>query len=166
MKKVITVLTTAVMMITALPINVKADNPETLMKDVNFDGRINAVDASMVLAEYASTSAGNEPTFTKTQRYMADIDYDGQVTAIDASYILSTYALRSAGKDVPTKTVLFGILCNGRELSYKALTIEQAQQYIDSVKGNYPDDTAFSVVADTTVHNGEDVRTVIYAVKE
>ena len=164
MKKIITAALTAAMLVN--PLTVRADNPETLMKDVNFDGRINAVDASMVLAEYASTSAGNEPTFTKTQRYMADIDYDGQVTAIDASYILSTYALRSAGKDVPAKTVLFGILCNGRELNYKALTIEQAEQYIDSIKGDYPEDTAFSVVADTTIRNGEDVRTVIYAVKE
>ena len=166
MKKAISILTAAAMLTAVSPINVKADNPGTLMKDVNFDGLINAVDASMVLAEYARTSAGSEPTFTKTQRYMADIDYDGQVTAIDASYILSTYALRSAGKDVPTKTVLFGILCNGRELSYKALTIEQAEQYIDSIKGDYPEDTAFSVVADTTIRNGEDVRTVIYAVKE
>jgi len=163
-KRIITALALSAILVN--PLNAKADNPGTLMKDVNFDGVINGVDASMVLAEYARTSAGNAPTFTRTQRYIADVDYDGQVTAIDASFILSTYALKSIGKDVPTKTVLFGILCNGQELTYKTLSIEQAEQYIDSIKGDYPEDTAFSLVADTTIHNGEDVRTVIYTVKE
>lgn len=165
MKKVISVLTAAVLLTAVSPIEVKADNPGTLMKDVNFDGQINGVDASMVLAEYARTSAGNEQTFTRTQRYIADVDYDGQVTAVDASFILSTYALKSIGKDVPIKTVLFGIVCNGQEQTYKALTIEQAQQYIDSIKDGYPEG-ALSITADITVYNGDDTVKVVYAVKE
>lgn len=166
MKKAISVLTAAVLLTAVSPINVKADNPGTLTKDVNFDGLINGVDASMVLAEYASTSAGNAPKFTRTQRYIADVDYDGQITAVDASFILSTYALKSIGKDVPIKTVLFGITADGYEVNYKAFTIEKAEQYIDSIKGSYPDDTEFSITAETTVYQGKDAVKVIYAVKE
>lgn len=164
MNKIITAALTAAMLVN--PFTVRADNPGTLMKDVNFDGLINGIDASMVLAEYARISAGSEPTFTRTQRYIADIDYDGQVTAVDASFILSTYALRSIGKDVPIKTVLFGITADGYEINYKAFTIEKAEQYIDSIKGSYPDDTVFGVTADTTVYQGKDTVKVVYAVKE
>ena len=132
---------------------VNADNPGTLMKDVNFDGVINAVDASMVLGEYARTSAGFEPTFTHTQAYVADTDFDGQVTAVDASRILKTYSLESSGTDVPIKTVIFGITADGQPLNFQSLTVEGAESYIDSMT----DGRNYTIIADTTIYQGENV---------
>lgn len=161
--KKLALLITAALLTAAFPFDkVKADNPGTLMKDVNFDGVINAVDASMVLAEYAKTSAGNEPTFTKTQVYVSDTDYDGQVTAVDASRILKTYSLNSAGTDVPIKTVLFGITADGQPLNYQARTIEDAERYINSIG----DGRNYTIFADTTIYMGESVSKVAYEVKQ
>ena len=154
MKKALGIFITAAMLTAAFPFDkVKADNPGTLMKDVNFDGVINAVDASMVLAEYAKTSAGNEPTFTHTQAYVADTDYDGQVTAVDASRILKTYSLESSGTSVPIKTVLFGITADGQPLNFQSLTVEGAESYIDSMT----DGRNYTVIADTTIYQGENI---------
>lgn len=144
----------AVILTAAFPFDkVKADNPGTLMKDVNFDGVINAVDASMVLGEYARTSAGLEPTFSHTQAYVADTDYDGQVTAVDASRILKTYSLESSGTDVPVKTVIFGVTADGQPLNFQALTVEAAESYIESMA----DGRNYTIIADTTIYQGENV---------
>lgn len=63
----------------------------TILKgDVNFDGKITAVDASLVLAEIANIAAGT-PTFTPEQFEAADMDGDGKLTAADASAILRIY---------------------------------------------------------------------------
>ena len=121
-------LITAVLIATLSPVTAYADNPGTLMKDVNFDGVINAVDASMVLTEYAKSSVDGEVTFDKTQRYIADANHDGQVTAVDASYILGEYAMRSAGEPVPIETVIFTT-----ESGYMALTVEDAERHGDNV---------------------------------
>ena len=161
--KKLALLITAALLTAAFPFDkVKADNPGTLMKDVNFDGVINAVDASMVLAEYAKTSAGNEPTFTKTQIYVSDTDYDGQVTAVDASRILKTYSLESSGTSVPIKTILFGITADGQPLNYQAITIEDAERYINSIG----DSRNYTIFADTTIYMGESVSKVAYEVKQ
>jgi hypothetical protein len=152
--KTLGLLITAALMTAAIPVDkIKADNPGTLMKDVNFDGVINAVDASMVLAEYARTSAGLEPTFTHTQAYVADTDFDRQVTAVDASRILKTYSLESSGTDVPIKTVIFGITADGQPLNFQSLTVEGAEQYIDSMT----DGRNYTIIADTTIYQGENV---------
>lgn len=63
----------------------------TILKgDVNFDGKITAVDASLVLTEIANIAAG-APTFTPEQFEAADMDGDGKLTAADASAILHIY---------------------------------------------------------------------------
>lgn len=63
----------------------------TILKgDVNFDGKITAVDASLVLAEIANIAAGT-PTFTPEQFEAADMDDSGTLTAADASAILRIY---------------------------------------------------------------------------
>lgn len=153
MRKAIAILTTAALLTAATPCTTYADNPGTLMKDVNFDGVINAVDASMVLGEYARTSAGLEPTFSHTQAYVADTDYDGQVTAVDASRILKTYSLESSGTDVPVKTVIFGVTADGQPLNFQALTVEAAESYIESMA----DGRNYTIIADTTIYQGENV---------
>lgn len=63
--------------------------------DVNGDGIIDAVDASVVLSEYASISVGNTSTFSALQRSLADMNGDGIIDAVDASIILSIYAKNS-----------------------------------------------------------------------
>ena len=65
--------------------------------DVNGDGKVNAVDASYILSEYASTSTGHKPSFDPEKRKSADVNGDGAVNAVDASIVLSYYAYRGSG---------------------------------------------------------------------
>ena len=65
--------------------------------DVDANGAVNAVDASYVLAEYASTSTNHAPSFAEEQAAAADVNKDNAVNAVDASYILSYYAYNSTG---------------------------------------------------------------------
>lgn len=67
--------------------------------DVNKDGRVDAKDASAVLAEYARASTGAELTFTPWQRYVGDIKPDMVIDANDASRILIEYARLSTTSD-------------------------------------------------------------------
>lgn len=71
----------------------------TSLGDVNSDGKISAIDASMVLSEYAELSSGNETSFTPKQIAAADIDGNGRTDASDASKILRYYADLSAGDE-------------------------------------------------------------------
>lgn len=63
--------------------------------DVNGDSKVNAVDASLVLADYAATGSGKSSSFSAGQRAKADVSGDDAVNAVDASQILSIYAKNS-----------------------------------------------------------------------
>jgi uncharacterized protein YkwD len=63
--------------------------------DVNGDSKVNAVDASLVLADYAATGSGKPSSFSAVQRTKADVNGDEAVNAVDASQILSVYAKNS-----------------------------------------------------------------------
>lgn len=63
--------------------------------DVNGDGRLDAIDASRVLAEYASVMSGRSYTLSTSQRAKADVSGDNVVDAVDASQILNIYAKNS-----------------------------------------------------------------------
>lgn len=69
-----------------------------LKGDVNFDGSVNAVDASWVLTFYAQESTGQHPVITDEQRYAGDWNDSGTVNAVDASAILTYYALKATGQ--------------------------------------------------------------------
>jgi hypothetical protein len=69
--------------------------PIKLTGDVSDDGKVDAVDASRTLAEYALTSTSKDPMFTFAQRRAGDIDKNGTVDAVDASKILAYYAYTS-----------------------------------------------------------------------
>ena len=58
--------------------------------DVNCDGTINAVDASMILAGYANVQVGN--VWSYVNESLGDYDNDGAVNAVDASKVLTYYA--------------------------------------------------------------------------
>lgn len=65
--------------------------------DVNNDGVVDAIDASMTLAEYASVSVGSGNKFTEIQQLAADVNIDNELNASDASSILAYYAQVSTG---------------------------------------------------------------------
>ncbi|WP_019679659.1 leucine-rich repeat protein [Ruminococcus flavefaciens] len=71
------------------------------MGDVNFDGNVNAVDASMVLAYYARVSTNQEGGYNEEQILAADVNHDGDINAVDASSILAYYAYVSTTKETP-----------------------------------------------------------------
>ena len=68
---------------------------------MNNDGKINAVDASDVLAYYARISTNQEGGYTEEQKLAADVDHDGKINAVDASNILAYYAYISTTKETP-----------------------------------------------------------------
>ena len=75
--------------------------PDYTLGDVNNDGKINAVDASSVLAYYARISTNQEGGYTEEQKLAADVDHDGKINAVDASNILAYYAYVSTTKETP-----------------------------------------------------------------
>ena len=62
------------------------------MGDVNNDGFIDAVDASIVSIEYTMLSTDGTGTFTEKQKLSADVNKDGSINAVDASMISIYYA--------------------------------------------------------------------------
>lgn len=65
--------------------------------DVDSDGSVNAVDASMVLKEYALLATGGDGELSDAQRKAGDVNKDGAVDATDASSILAYYAYKATG---------------------------------------------------------------------
>ena len=68
-----------------------------MLGDVNGDGKVNAVDASVISVEYALLSTDGISDFTDEQNKAGDADGDGKISAIDASYVASYYAYLSTG---------------------------------------------------------------------
>lgn len=76
---------------------VVSDRP---MGDVNNDSIIDAVDASLVLSEYASLSTEQGSTFSTEEKYSANINMDEFIDAVDATAILGYYAYISTGGEL------------------------------------------------------------------
>lgn len=70
-----------------------------LLGDVNEDGKVDAKDASAILAEYSIMSTGGDGNFTASQKQAADVNADTKIDAKDASSILSYYAMASTATD-------------------------------------------------------------------
>lgn len=105
-KKIIAMAATAAMVATTM-MSITS-GAESIKGDINYDGYIDSVDASMVLAEYANTSVGKSGTLTETQKYLADTNRDGEITPEDASKIMSVYAYNSTHEDAyPVTEVVF-----------------------------------------------------------
>ena len=62
--------------------------------DVNYDGTIDATDASRILAHYAATRTGGAPLLDKA---IADVNGDDTVDSGDASAVLKYYAYTMSG---------------------------------------------------------------------
>ncbi|MDE5834538.1 MAG: hypothetical protein K2H26_03350, partial [Ruminococcus sp.] len=71
----------------------------TEIGDVNHDGYVNAIDATLIMMYYADLSTGKEYTYTETQQenflIYGDMNGDGAINATDATAILILYAERS-----------------------------------------------------------------------
>ncbi|MDE6781975.1 MAG: SH3 domain-containing protein, partial [Ruminococcus sp.] len=65
--------------------------------DVNSDGFIDAVDASMILTEYSLLSTNEQGTFSSRQKLAADVNNDDMIDAVDASMVLIYYSELSTG---------------------------------------------------------------------
>ena len=68
--------------------------------DINEDGSIDSVDASMVLTIYANLAASRTYKATDQMKKLSDVNMDDKIDALDASYILKYYAIASTAKDV------------------------------------------------------------------
>lgn len=110
MKKTIGKIMTAITMtamLTAMNASAAAC-PRLLKYDINKDGAINAIDASVALSEYAQTATGKAPTLSQTEIYIADCDGNKIINAIDASNILQIYAENSTAEGKkPITTISF-----------------------------------------------------------
>lgn len=92
-------------------IKIKKNENPILKGDVNFDGVVDAVDASLVL-KYLSDP---EMQFTEEQMIAADVNEDGVVDANDVSKILEIYSSsQTSGGGKPSQYV--EIITNGESL--------------------------------------------------
>ena len=72
-----------------------------MLGDVDFDGDIDIIDATMTLQESVTLASGLESGFTAKQSAVADVDLDGEVTIADAYAILQYYTYAaSAGQTI------------------------------------------------------------------
>jgi hypothetical protein len=79
--------------------NVPSD-PPFILGDVNSDKKVNSVDASQILAEYAQTSTNRPSIFSDLQKKAGDVDENGRVNSVDASKVLAFYAYTSTGGNI------------------------------------------------------------------
>ncbi len=68
--------------------------------DVNNDGKIDATDATEILADYSLTSTGNDSSLDENQFFAADVDENSTADSNDASVILAYYSYISTGGEM------------------------------------------------------------------
>ncbi|WP_164169095.1 transglutaminase domain-containing protein [Ruminococcus flavefaciens] len=77
----------------------KYHEPSYTLGNINGDSKIDAVDASMILSEYARISGSKISGLTISQSRYADVNHDGVIDAVDASNVLAYYAALSSGAE-------------------------------------------------------------------
>lgn len=71
--------------------------PSFPFPDIDGDGSVTSIDASMVLRAYANIQAGEPSGLTPEQEDLADANRDGIINSVDASLIMSFYSGCSTG---------------------------------------------------------------------
>ena len=71
-----------------------------MLGDADFDGAVNSSDASLILADYASSATGSGHILTAEELVIADVNSDNAVDASDASTVLAYYAYTATGGDM------------------------------------------------------------------
>ena len=69
--------------------------PEYELGDANMNGIVDAVDATLILTQYARVSAGQEGVIDEDGLEYSDFNEDGTVDGRDATAVLSYYAQMS-----------------------------------------------------------------------
>lgn len=96
LKKLTSIITTLTICLVSILVPITSYAEESLSNgDINGDGFVDAVDASLILAEYAVLSTNGISTFSDSQKVSADINKDGFTDACDASLILAFYSYLS-----------------------------------------------------------------------
>ena len=83
--------------VTEKPEKPKADS--YLLGDIDNNGAIDALDASLALMEYSALATGRGSKLSSNARLAADVDKNGTVDALDASKILMYYAAAATGNN-------------------------------------------------------------------
>lgn len=122
-----------------------------LKGDVNMNGVIDAIDASMILSEYAKVSSGEVGNFTTTQRFLADINSDKKINAVDASQILETYAYNATHDEaMPIDTVYFNaqLKLNGKTISLTSepSTYEECVKAMEKAKAETIGNSTYELI--------------------
>lgn len=144
MKKIIGVIL-GIIMIICVAVEMSADAAQKfkivgyVKGDVNLDGKIDSVDASMVLWEYVNVSTGKGRTMSLTQHFIADVNSDNTVDSADASIIFDIYVNTTTGNNIPkTNTVWFQsqFKANGKTVNLTATptTYEECMAAIEAHK--------------------------------
>ena len=80
--------------------HLKYSEPAYSLGNINGDSVTDAVDASLILTEYARTSGLKMSCLTSSQSRYADVNRDGTIDAVDASNVLAYYAALSSGAEM------------------------------------------------------------------
>lgn len=81
------------------PISATKYIPQQKLGDLNNDGLIDSVDASVILNAYSVISTDNLIPLTEPQKTAADINSDGVIDSVDASIVLQYYSYISTNND-------------------------------------------------------------------
>lgn len=96
LKKLTSIITTLAICLVNIAVPVTSYAEENLSKgDINGDGFVDAVDASLILVEYSTLSTNGTSTFSDIQKISADINKDELTDSCDSSLILAFYAYLS-----------------------------------------------------------------------
>ena len=76
--------------------SISSTTSTTAWGDIDNNGVVNSVDASLALTEYASTSTGRASSLSALQKLIADVNNDTIINSIDASLIITFYAKSSS----------------------------------------------------------------------
>lgn len=106
-KSILAAIATTAMLMTGVNAHALTPTPKgyIVKYDLDHNGVANAVDASIVLTDYANTSTGKASAFNTTEKWLADFNYDEVINAVDASSILGYYAHASIQTDEPIEEV-------------------------------------------------------------
>lgn len=70
----------------------------TILPDIDGDGKVDSTDASKIMEAYSRLSTGKDSGLDPHQEAAADADKDTKISATDASLVLSFYTAVSTGK--------------------------------------------------------------------
>ena len=95
-KKLTAILSAGILSLCSIPMGAGA---EILKGDVNHDGFLDPIDATLICEYYSNISIGNQDAYTDEEhaeyQMYGDISGDGCVDTIDATFILIAYSENS-----------------------------------------------------------------------